>query len=381
MDNQESFRIMLVEDSPTAAELANYWLVDGLRSEFVLHRATDLSSALELLRQRIVDLTILDLNLSDSQGLATFRAIHAQDRRVPIVVLSGDADETLAIEAVRLGAQDYVVKNNGVENPLARPVRFAWERVQRYRAEAALRENNQQLQIARSVQQYLFPDGPPTLPGYDIAYRCEPTDMIGGDYYDFVPLPDGSVGLAIADVSGHGTAAALLMVEVRATLRALMGQGLNLGEIMRVTNDLLTPDLDHNFVTAFFAILQPKARILRYGSAAHPALLIRADGTVHRLEAQTPPLGVHVGVSEISDEIKLSNGDLLVLYTDGLVERLNPENELFGLNRMVEVLKCHCHQSAEEIVECVLLAVRAFSGGVPQADDETLVIVKVGSEC
>ncbi len=379
MKNHETFRIMLVEDSPTAAELANYWLQDGLGADFVLHRATHLSSALELLRQRMVDLTILDLNLSDSQGLATFRAIHAQDLRVPIVVLSGDADESLAIEAVRLGAQDYVVKSNGVENPLARPVRFAWERVQRYRAEAALRENNQQLQIARSVQQYLFPDGPPTLPGYDIACRCEPTGLIGGDYYDFVFLPDGSVGLAIADVSGHGTAAALLMVEVRATLRALTGQGLALSEIMRVTNELLTPDLDHNFVTAFFAVLRPEARILQYGSAAQPALLIQEDGTAHRLEAQTAPLGVHVGDSEISEEITLCDGDVLVLYTDGLVERVNPHNGLFGLNRMVEILQQHRHQTAEEIVECVLLAVRNFADGAPQSDDETLVIIKVGS--
>ena len=188
------------------------------------------------------------------------------------------------------------------------------------------------------------------------------------------------MGLAIADVSGHGTAAALLMVEVRATLRALMGQGLSLSEIMHITNDLLTPDLDHNFVTAFFAILQPEARILRYGSAAHPALLMHGDGTVERLDSQTPPLGVHVGGIEISDEIRLSDGDVLVLYTDGLVERLNVDNGLFGMNRMVEVLRCNRHQTAEEIIERVLLAVRDFSEGVPQSDDETLVIIKVGSD-
>lgn len=381
MKNVASFRIMLVEDSSAVTELANDWLRDGLGEGFILHRASQLSSALELLRQRVVDLTILDLNLSDSHGLETFRAVHAQDRQVPIVVLSGDADENLAVEAVRLGAQDYVVRTNGEQNPLARPVRFAWERVLRYRAEAALRETNQQLQVARSVQQYLFPDGPPSLPGYDIACRCEPTDLIGGDYYDFIQLPDGSLGLAIADVSGHGTAAALLMVEVRATLRALMSQGLSLGDIMHVTNDLLTPDLDHNFVTAFFAILQPESRILRYGSAAQPAVLMHADGTVQRLDAQTPPLGVHVGGSEISDEITLDGGDILVLYTDGLVERLNRSNSLFGLNRMLDVLKSNRHRTAEEIIENVLMAVRNFSSGVPQSDDETLVIVKVGSGC
>ncbi len=375
----ESFRIMLVEDSATSAELAKSWLEDGLGTEFILHRAEQLSSALELLQQKAVDLTILDLNLPDSLGLDTFRAIYTQDRNVPIVILSSEMDEGLALEAVRLGAQDYVVKDNRIRNPLARPVLFAWERVQRYRAEAALRENNQQLQVARSVQQYLLPDGPPMLPGFDIACRCEPADLIGGDYYDFIPLSDGSVGLAIADVSGHGTAAALLMVEVRATLRALVGQGLDLSEIMHVTNELLTPDLDYNFVTAFFGVLQPEARVLRYGSAGHPAVLIHADGVVHHLDAHTPPLGVHVGRGLVSDEIKLRDGDVLVLYTDGLVERLNVRNGLFGLNRMLEVLRCSQHLTAVEILERILLAVRDFAGIMPQADDETLVIVKVGS--
>ena len=376
----ESFRIMLVEDSATSAELAKCWLEDGIGTGFILHRAAQLSSALELLQQKAVDLTILDLNLPDSQGLDTFRCIHAQDRNVPIVILSSEIDEELALDAVRLGAQDYVVKDNRIRNPLARPVLFAWERVQRYRAEEALRENNQQLQLARSVQRYLLPDGPPMLEGFDIACRCEPADLIGGDYYDFIPLNDGSLGLAIADVSGHGTAAALLMVEVRATFRALVGQGLGLSEVMHVTNQLLTPDLDYNFVTAFFGVLQPKARILRYGSAAHPAILMHADGAVRRLDAHTPPLGVHTGGSMISDEISLRDGDVLVLYTDGLVERLNVRHGLFGLNRLLEVLRRNRQLTAEEILECILMAVRDFSGGVPQADDETLVIVKVGSE-
>lgn len=375
----QSFRILLVEDSATSAERAKHWLEEGLGSGFILHRASQLSSALELLRQKAVDLTILDLYLPDSLGLDTFRAIHGQDRSVPIVILSSEIDEELALAAVRLGAQDYVVKDNGLRNPLARPVLFAWERVQRYRAEAALRENNQQLQVARSVQQYLLPDGPPVLPGFDIACRCEPADLIGGDYYDFIPLASGSVGLVIADVSGHGTAAALLMVEVRATLRALAGQGLCLSEIMNVTNELLTPDLDYNFVTAFFGVLQPQVGVLRYSSAGHPAVLIHADGAVRRLDAHTPPLGVHTGGGQVSDEIQLRKGDVLALYTDGLVERLNVRNGLFGLNRMLEVLRCSRHLTAVEILERCLIAVRDFAGVMPQTDDETIVIVKVGS--
>ncbi len=377
---QSSFRILLVEDSQTSAELAHYWLEEGLHELFVLHRATHLNTALEFLRRKVVDLTILDLNLPDSLGLNTFRLLHAQDTAIPIVVLSSDADEELALEAVRLGAQDYVVKDNAVRNPLARPVRFAWERTLRHRAEAALRENQQQLLLARSVQQYLLPSGPPDLPGFDIACRCEPADLIGGDYYDFISLPDGSMGLAIADVSGHGTAAALLMVEIRATLRALARLKLTLREIMHATNELMTPDLDYYFVTAFFAVLQPTTRTLHYGSAAHPALLMRSDGQARQLDAQTPPLGVHVGESVISDEITLHQGDLLVLYTDGLVERLNDCKMLFGVDRLVDTLCANRHRTADEIIESILQAVSAFSGDVAQADDETLVILKVNGD-
>jgi len=171
MVHYEEFRILLVEDSPTSAALTIHWLKAGLGTPFVLHTVSHLNAALEMLQKGGTDLTILDLNLADSVGLDTFRAIHTQFRDVPIVVLSGDCDEELAIEAVRLGAQDYVVKTNGEGNPLARPVRFAWERVQRHRAEMALQANERQLQLARSIQQHLLPDAPPGLAGFDIACR------------------------------------------------------------------------------------------------------------------------------------------------------------------------------------------------------------------
>lgn len=375
-----SFRILLVEDSQTSAELAHYWLDEGLHSPFVLHRASKLNSALEFLQRKMVDLTILDLNLPDSLGLETFRTIRSQDTSIPIVVLSSDADENLALEAVRLGAQDYVVKDNGIKNPLARPVRFAWERTQRHRAEAALQESQQQLHLAREVQQYLLPESPPELPGFDIACRCDPADLIGGDYYDFIPLPDGCVGLAIADVSGHGTAAALLMVEIRSTLRALARQKLTLREIMEATNELMTPDLDYYFVTAFFAVLHPATRTLHYGSAAHPALLMNADGHARQLNAHTPPLGVFTGESRISEEIRLKDGDLLVLYTDGLVERMNKSKMLFGISRLEETLRNNRHGTADEIIDSILQAASLFSGDTAQADDETIVILKVNGD-
>jgi serine phosphatase RsbU (regulator of sigma subunit) len=375
---RNDFQILLVEDSPTAAELASYWLEDGLKTSFVLHRAGNLLGALEILRQGEMDLTILDLNLPDSYGIDTFRSIHAESSGVPIVVLSSDTDEELAVEAVRLGAQDYVFKNNGAENPLARPVRFAWERAQRQRAESALQANERQLYIARSVQQFLLPDAPPRLAGFDISCHCELAELVGGDYFDFMPMPDGTLGLVMADVSGHGMAAALMSVEVRAVLRSLVRQEVGLETILEIANELISPDLDGRFVTLFFGALRPETRTLRYSSAAHPSLLMHADGTVEKLESLSAPLGIHEGVMEISGEIVLTDCDLLILYTDGMIERFNPGDELFGLTRFVESLRRHRHRPAAEIPGRVWQELLAFSDGVPQADDETLVVVKVG---
>ena len=235
------------------------------------------------------------------------------------------------------------------------------------------------LLVARSVQQYLLPDAPPILAGYDIACRCEPAELIGGDYYDFIPMPSGVLGLAIADVSGHGMAAAMMMIEVRAILRTLAQQRLSLNSILESANELVTPDLDQRFITAIFGTLQQEKRIFRYASAGHPAILIHANGVVQHLDSSAMPLGVHIGAMDISEEISLIDGDLLVLYTDGLVERLNPENGLFGTARFAECLCVRRHQTAEEIVDGVFQEVRSFSGGIAHADDETLVVIKVGT--
>lgn len=371
------FRILLVEDSPTSAALASHWLKAGLGTPFVLHTVTHLDAALEFLRSGVVDLTILDLNLAESVGLETFRAIHTPFRDVPIVVLSGDSDEELAVEAVRLGAQDYVVKTNDGGNPLARPVRFAWERVQRHRAEIAWQTNERQLQLARSIQRDLLPDGPPRLDGFDIACRCESAELVGGDYFDFIPLPSGALGMVIADVSGHGIAAAMMMIEVRAIFRSLAREALSLNQILEKTNELITPDLDQRFVTALFGVLQPQSRTFQYGSAGHPAMIISSGGDVHPLESFGMPLGVHHGTMGISGEISLMDGDLLALYTDGLVERLNPQDGVFGTARFADSLCAHRHQPADQIVDKVFQTAREFSGGLAHPDDETLVIVKV----
>ena len=377
MASHEQFQILLVEDSPTSAELAHFWLEDGLRRPFLLHKATHLSSALDILKSGVIDLTILDLNLPDSSGLETFLAVHACSSKTPIVVLSGNADEELAVEAVRLGAQDYVVKDNAGKNVLALPVRFAWERVQRHRAEKALGDNERQLFVARSVQQYLLPDTPPTVAGFDIASLCEPAELIGGDYYDFIPLPGNHWGLVIADVSGHGMAAALMMVEIRAVLRSLVRNYSSLSDILETANELITPDLDGRFVTAFFGVLDPANRTLRYGSAAHPALVIHANGESQKLKSFTLPLGIHEGEMETSEEIVLTDGDLLVLYTDGLIERFNSSHDLFGMSRFVECLRENRHRTAAEIAASVTQTVSEFAGGQAQTDDETLVIIRV----
>lgn len=371
------FQVLLVEDSPVAAKLAQFWLADALPTPFELHKAVRLDECLRILRSAAIDLIVLDLNLPDSSGLDTFRCVHDRAQGKAIVVLSGDADLESAVEAVRLGAQDYVVKSMDGSNPLSRPVRFALERVRRQQAEAAVRANEQQLVIARSIQQHLFPRTAPESPGLEVAGRCEPADMIGGDYYDYLRFANGALGLVVADVSGHGLPAALLMCETRAVLRSVARTYDELGFVFDLAHEIMTHDLRDLFVAVFAASIDPSTRRLHFVSAGHRASLLRADGRVELLSSGHPPLGVHEGSFGPSRQVDLDSGDVLAMFTDGLVERFNSVGEQFGTSRLLQLVRAMRSQPATSIVNGVFDATKEFAAGLRQPDDNTLIIVKV----
>jgi PAS domain S-box-containing protein len=224
------------------------------------------------------------------------------------------------------------------------------------------------LRLAREVQQKFFPDGPPRLEGFDIGGASYPAEATGGDYFDYVPLPDGSLTIAIGDVSGHGFAAALLMAEVRAYLRALALTQTDVGAVVALLNRGLIGDLRDQFVTLLLVQLHPSLRSLRYVSAGHLAgYVLDPSGAVKGvLESTGPPLGIDLeDAFPAGGPMPLDPGDLVLLLTDGIVEAHAPDGTLFGSDRALDAVRRHRGESAIGIVDRLYQAVRDFTGSCP----------------
>lgn len=264
-------------------------------------------------------------------------------------------------------------------------VLFARDITEKRQNELDLRKSEEQMNAAREIQQRLFPRSAPLIPGFDIAGRSVPADATGGDYYDFLPMVDGSLGLVIADVSGHGLGPSLLMVETRALLRVLARNRTDPGEILARANRVISEDVEgQHYVTLIIVRLDPHTGDLVYASAGHPAaLIVGAHGEVRgELKRTGGPLGFALGPSPASaGPVRLAAGDVLLLYTDGLKEARGSKlgehaGEEFGLDRILGVLRTNLTSSAEEIVRALGEAARAFSAPEPVEDDLTLLVVK-----
>ncbi len=368
----ETVNILMVEDSPTDQELIQLHLRKA-SSCFSVECEDTLASAIVRLDQNRPDVILLDLNLPDSDGIDTLHNVRKQTPTAPIVILSGQHDDELAIEAVSQGAQDYIPKNEINPDVLSRSIRYAIERSRRQWAEGELR-------VAGEIQQSLLPRSAPELPGYDIAGRCDPADYAGGDYYDFLSMPDDKLGLVIADVSGHGVPAAMIMSELRAVLRTLIrsDSDKSVGQIATQLNEILSADLSaERFVTFFFACFDPAARNLHYACAGHPAYVLSKDGKFEYYDSNDPPLGVHADHSFEDKFLSLEEGDMLTLFTDGITECYKDNMELYGVQRLMELLHAQRQESSEVILDNLFVEAAAFADDDLQNDDMTAILVKV----
>jgi phosphoserine phosphatase RsbU/P len=250
--------------------------------------------------------------------------------------------------------------------------------------EAAQREKlSRELEIAREVQQRLFPQKLPPVPGLDYAGACRPALGVGGDYYDFLALPEGRLGVAVGDVSGKGIAAALLMATLQASLRgeAMRGSD-NLGRMIAGVNRLVFDASTANrYATFFYAEYDPGRRALTYVNAGHnPPMLFRgggAGGAVERLEVGGTVIGLLESFPFRQATVTLERGDVLVAYTDGVSEAMSPENEEWGEARMMEILERCRGLNAARTIEYVMAGADSFASSAPQHDDMTLVVLNV----
>jgi sigma-B regulation protein RsbU (phosphoserine phosphatase) len=249
--------------------------------------------------------------------------------------------------------------------------RLAEERMERERLE-------QELQLASEIQQRFQPTAPPQVKGYELQGISFPCYEIGGDYYDFIERKDGRLMIALGDVSGKGTAAALLMSSLHAAVHAQAAFNNSIVDTIKAVNQYLAENTPSNrFVTLFYAELDPETGALAFLNAGHnPPLIVHAAGTVEQLASGGLPLGINPTAEYREGRTQLNAGDVLVIYSDGVSESYNPEGEEFGTARLWEVVSRNLDASAAGIRDRIESALTKFSQGTPAADDITLVIVK-----
>ena len=282
---------------------------------------------------------------------------------------TGAADESAVHEEARL------LDSVSPDVALAAAKRLAGRNGSRVVSESSLAA---EMAIARRVQSHLFPHCMPPLQTLDYAANCEEASAIGGDYYDFLDIGRGRVGLLLADVSGKGISAALLMASLQASLRSQRALApADLAAFFRTVNRLFCESVTEGFyATLFFVDYSDARRSLRYVNCGHhPAILIHADGWDEMLGSTATVLGFSDKWDCVVGHAEMSPGDILVMYSDGVTEAQNPSGEFFGEERLIRAVRANSKKPAADILRVVADSVRQFGGDV-QEDDLTLVVAR-----
>jgi sigma-B regulation protein RsbU (phosphoserine phosphatase) len=240
-----------------------------------------------------------------------------------------------------------------------------------------------ELELAQDVQKMLLPQEVPNIPGLEIAAFSRPAQIVGGDYFDFIDFSNGFHGLAIADVAGHGVSASLHMASIQALLRTLVPVNKSPAEVMRQVHKLFIHNIRfETFVTFFIGAFDSSTKRLTYCNAGHqPPLVLHKTMSKNESIEMLRPTGAAIGLVEEAEfaekTIELQEEDLLVLYTDGVTESVNPQNQEFGRERLVKLSREVNNTPVREVVQHIRQRLEEFSEGKPLADDTTIVLCKI----
>lgn len=242
-------------------------------------------------------------------------------------------------------------------------------------------ELEKQIKLAADVQQRMVPQRPPIVPGLDLASVYVPAFTLGGDFFDFIPLPDNNVGLVVADVSGKGVPASLIMASVRAALRSEVNNVYYLYEVLRRLNVMLCRDTkDSEFVTLFYGVYNAATRRLTYCSAGHPPAMLLRDGKVSELRSDNMVLGLNPDEPFVQSILDLRSNDAFLIYTDGLTDGMNFSNESFGRQRIADgfaAAGASGSPASEVMAQSLLWELRKFVGIARRTDDVTMIVGRV----
>lgn len=244
--------------------------------------------------------------------------------------------------------------------------------------EKQLLKMQEELRLAARIQAELLPKSAPGMRGYDIAGKSIPAQSVGGDYFDFIPIDDQRLALALGDVSGKGLPASLLMANVQATLRSHALMGLTARECTVRSNRLLFQSTSaEKFVTLFYAVLDVRDHTLLYANSGHEhPMLLSPQGTLLRLSTGGIMLGMLEDFPFQEDSVVLNPGDIMVVFSDGVTEAMNGDQVQFGDARLREVIIAHSNEPASSLLNSIVDSVRLHVGAAPQMDDITVLVVK-----
>ena len=279
----------------------------------------------------------------------------------------------------RLSQQEYSSDDRSLLSNLASqatPALRVAQLVRQQQEEAEERQRiEQELQVARLIQHTLLPKSLPQVDGWHLAAHYRPARAVGGDFYDFIELDDGRLGLVVGDVTDKGVPAALVMATTRSVLRSAAGNSTDPGPVLRRVNNILCPDIPPNmFVTCLFAVLNPVSGHVVYANAGHDAPYQRTEDGVVELRARGMPLGLMPDMEYEEMETHLAPGDAVLFYSDGLVEAHNAQREMFSFPRLRDLMAEHDMSTTEELVDFLLGQLAQFTGpDWEQEDDITLV--------
>ena len=368
-------RILIADDQPD--------LLDALRlllkSEGIEYDAvTSPEAALNALNARPFDLVLMDLNYtgdttSGREGIDLLARVQAVDALLPVIVMTGWGSVDLAVEAMRRGVRDFVQKpwdNAQLLTTLHKEIEAGRAR---RREDAAERR---ELSEALKIQQRLLPQEVPPIDGWEVSVSWQPASGVGGDCFDTIRFGDTRLAISIADVVGKGIPAALLMSNLQAAVRAFASEAVEPQALCHQVNRILCGNIaEGRFISFFYSVLDAPTGVMTYTNAGHYLpMLVRADGTVERLGAGGPVLGVLAHAEYEQAQVSIGQRDRLVMFTDGLTEARSDDDEEFGEERLLDAAVAHRTCSAPALQARLADTVATFTGGRLQ-DDATLIVL------
>jgi phosphoserine phosphatase RsbU/P len=374
--DSEAPRVLIADDQPDVLEALQLLLkVEGFEAETALSP----DDAVRKFEQHRFDAVLVDMNYardttSGQEGLDLVARMRGLNDRVPIVAMTGWGSIALAVESMRCGARDFIVKpwkNEEVLKVLRREIN-------RQRADGE-HEANERFEIAeaQTVERNLLSRDLPAIPGFSAAARWQTKRHIGGDYFEVRRVGDDRVAIAIADASGKGVPAALLMSSFQSAMRLLVDERLPAAQICsRLNTNLREQTGSNKFVSCFIAVLDLALNQFSFANAGHLGpMLVSADSRCTRLESGGPVLGAFPEPRYQEEQVPMEPGDTLLLFTDGVTEARSPEGDEFGEGRLAELLGAIRTQPADAIVQKITDCVAGFADGLFE-DDATLVVLQ-----